>query len=140
MLSEDSDIAPEDSTEEPEKRVRALRRFSEGLGVEAEVEGAFSSMFGRETIDSLLQQSLARWTVHAKEGVHFRSWKLEPLLHMCRKDPEMSGMLRKAFSESAIKKIAALDSAMMSLPSGWRRDAGRTNSNAEIVDQMKRAE
>lgn len=81
-----------------EPKLHALKQFEEGLGVE------------EEQIDALLQHSFARWTVHTLDDVVVRSWKLKPILEMCKSDNEMSSMLRKAFSQSVIIKMLAMDS------------------------------
>jgi len=99
-----------------------LMKFKEGFGVDVDEDdsGSSSSPFATELIDLLLRQSIARWSVHAGEGVVVRSWKLKPLLNTCKKNDEMSSILRKAFSESAINKVLAMDSCKMAIPSGWK--------------------
>merc|ERR1712039_931539 len=56
----------------------------------------------------------ARWTVTTTEVVQIRSWKLQPLLEQCKSDNVMSSVLRKAFPQSAIKKILSMDPARVS--------------------------
>eukprot|EP00930_Biecheleria_cincta_P039339 TRINITY_DN27050_c0_g1_i1.p1 TRINITY_DN27050_c0_g1~~TRINITY_DN27050_c0_g1_i1.p1 ORF type:complete len:387 (-),score=63.65 TRINITY_DN27050_c0_g1_i1:39-1199(-) len=85
-----------------ETKSHALKQLEEGLGVE------------EEQVDALLQHSLARWTVHTLDNVTVRSWELKPIVKMCKSDHEMSSMLRKAFSQSVIMKMLAMDSVKTS--------------------------
>lgn len=76
-------------------------------------------------IDMMLQQT-AKWTVHTADDVVIRSWKLKPLLRTCQNDVILSAMLRKAFSQSAIQKVLAMETAQVSFPFGWEDSAGAT--------------
>jgi hypothetical protein len=91
------------------QKLQTLREFKEGFAMELDSQS-------RIDIDGLLEHSVHRWTVHAGKGVTVRSWKLRPLLSLCQKDPETAGLLRKAFSQSAIMKLLALDSARVAMP------------------------
>jgi hypothetical protein len=112
-------VQANDGTKDDQK-LQSLLKFKEGFGVEVDEFGTSSSQFAREQIDLLLEQSIARWTVHAGEDVVVRSWQLKPLLNICRKNNEMSSILRKAFSQSAINKVLTMDSCKMAIPSGWK--------------------
>mmetsp|Transcript_49975 Transcript_49975/g.140034 ORF Transcript_49975/g.140034 Transcript_49975/m.140034 type:complete len:467 (-) Transcript_49975:196-1596(-) len=63
-----------------------------------------------EQADKVKQIDRSFWTVHADKGAVIRSWELGPLVSLCRKNAELRGMLRKAFSQSAIKKTLVMSS------------------------------
>mmetsp|Transcript_80112 Transcript_80112/g.141868 ORF Transcript_80112/g.141868 Transcript_80112/m.141868 type:complete len:425 (+) Transcript_80112:90-1364(+) len=115
-------------------KLEALKKFEEGF--EADVGGLTTSVFSRDQVQLLLENSKARWTVHAGQGVVVRSWKLRPLLKMCKSSNEMSGMLRKAFSQSAIRKILATVAAKRAIPSGWSDEDKPVEMPGEAAEQI----
>lgn len=112
--------------------LEALKKFEEGFDVDV---ADLSTTEAPLRIQHVLDHSKARWTVHAGQGVIVRSWKLKPLLEICKSSSEMSGMLRKAFSQSAIKKILATVSARKTIPSGWDEEDKAAERPREAVDR-----
>jgi hypothetical protein len=89
-----------------EQQLSVLKGSKKAFGVDVGIP-----LFGQEQLENIVQNSLARWTVQSGEGVVVvRSWEIRPLLSMCKTNTEMSGLLRKAFSQSAIKKLLAMES------------------------------
>jgi len=85
---------------------RALSKLQEKSGLT--FDNIDHARAATEQLVTNLGLQTSAWTAHACKGTTIRSWKLEPLLELCRSDKEMRGLLRKAFSQSTIKKLMAM--------------------------------
>lgn len=93
-----------------EQTTRALHKLEVTMGAELDGIDGPKTHQAREQLDQfLLERKNARWSTHAGEAVVVRCWALEPLLNLCASNAEMRGIVRKAFSQSAIKKAIALN-------------------------------
>eukprot|EP00932_Pfiesteria_piscicida_P004371 SRR837773.14275.p1 GENE.SRR837773.14275~~SRR837773.14275.p1 ORF type:complete len:397 (-),score=152.88 SRR837773.14275:115-1305(-) len=87
-----------------DKTQHALKRLEARAGLQ--LEGVVGDQTMRMIENFHLQTS--SWTAHAAEGTVIRCWKLSELLTVVKGDEEMRSMLRKAFSQSTIKKLMAM--------------------------------
>lgn len=115
-------------TEDESQIEEDLHKIEDGLRLEAA---------DQLPMDHLMQMSVARWTVLAGEDVVVRSWKLKPLLSMSKNNTEMASVLRKALTQSTIKKILAIGSSKMPIPSGVRDPSELPTQNNFVVKMRK---
>jgi len=107
----------------------ALHKLEEKSGLELDgVHGPKTQQARAQFDQTLWDPTKARWTAVASEGSMVRFWRMDPLLKLCRSNSEMRGVLRKVFSQSAIKKTLVMHKLVPDEPErlhGDRPGAGK---------------
>jgi len=87
---------------------RALEKLEEQTHLKLDGVDGPKTLQAAEQLNTRLNFNTSSWTAHAAKGSIVRSWKFEPLMEVCEQDAELCGMLRKAFSQSTITKLMAM--------------------------------